>query len=49
MDHVIELLHRIDGEPPVPWAKSIHNNWVVITPTAVTGRRLADLVYEDFF
>jgi hypothetical protein len=42
-------LVRIDGYVPLPWKKGIHKIWVVITPKTVTGRRLADFVFEDFF
>jgi hypothetical protein len=43
------LLRRIDGDVPLPWKKGIHKIWVVITPTTVTGRRLADFASDDFF
>jgi len=44
-----ELLRRIDGYVPLPWKKGIHKIWVVITPKIVTGRRLTDFVFDDFF
>jgi hypothetical protein len=44
-----ELLGRIDGDVPLPWKKGIHKIWVVITPTTLTGRRLADFASDDFF
>ena len=34
------LLQRLDGDFPRPWASGIHNIWLRITPSAVTGRRL---------
>jgi uncharacterized protein len=49
MERVPALLRRIDGDVPLPWKKGIHKTWVVITPTTVTGRRLADIALEDFF
>jgi nitroimidazol reductase NimA-like FMN-containing flavoprotein (pyridoxamine 5'-phosphate oxidase superfamily) len=49
MERVPELLRRIDGHVPLPWKKGIHKIWVVITPSKVTGRRLADYTFEDFF
>jgi nitroimidazol reductase NimA-like FMN-containing flavoprotein (pyridoxamine 5'-phosphate oxidase superfamily) len=49
VEHVLELLRRIDGDVPLPWKKGIHTIWVVITPSKVTGRRLAGYAFEDFF
>jgi nitroimidazol reductase NimA-like FMN-containing flavoprotein (pyridoxamine 5'-phosphate oxidase superfamily) len=49
LEHIPELLRRIDGDVPLPWKKGIHKIWMVITPTKVTGRRLADYAFEDFF
>ena len=49
MDSVPALLKRMEGEPPLPWAKSIHNIWVAITPKTITGRRLGETAEEDFF
>jgi nitroimidazol reductase NimA-like FMN-containing flavoprotein (pyridoxamine 5'-phosphate oxidase superfamily) len=49
LDQVPALLARVEGAPPLPWKKGIHGIWVVITPTAVTGRRLLDLAFDDFF
>jgi nitroimidazol reductase NimA-like FMN-containing flavoprotein (pyridoxamine 5'-phosphate oxidase superfamily) len=49
IDHVSELLGRINGDVPLPWKKGIHKIWVMITPNTVTGRRLADYAFDDFF
>ena len=50
IDRVPELLRRIGGDGvPVPWKKGIHKIWVVITPKTVTGRRLADYAFDEFF
>ena len=49
IERIPELLRRIDGNVPVPWKNGIHKIWVVITPSKVTGRRLADYAFEDFF
>jgi nitroimidazol reductase NimA-like FMN-containing flavoprotein (pyridoxamine 5'-phosphate oxidase superfamily) len=46
---VPDVVRRLDGDLPLPWKKGIHNIWVVITPSAVTGRHLADTTEEDFF
>jgi nitroimidazol reductase NimA-like FMN-containing flavoprotein (pyridoxamine 5'-phosphate oxidase superfamily) len=46
-ERLSELIGQIDGAPPQPWKKGIHNIWVVITPKVVTGRRLADLASDD--
>jgi nitroimidazol reductase NimA-like FMN-containing flavoprotein (pyridoxamine 5'-phosphate oxidase superfamily) len=43
LDHVPELLHRMNGHPPLPWAVGIHNVWLQIVPTSVTGRRLGEI------
>jgi uncharacterized protein len=37
---VPSLLQRMDGDFPRPWASGIHNIWLRITPSTVTGRRL---------
>lgn len=49
IEHVPELLRRLQGSVPLPWKKGIHKIWVVITPKTVTGRRLADYAFDDFF
>jgi hypothetical protein len=49
VEQVPTLLGRLHGAPPLPWKKGIHGIWVVITPKTVTGRRLADLAFDDFF
>jgi len=46
---VPDVLRRLGGDVPLPWKKGIHNIWVVITPTTVTGRHLGDTTEEDFF
>ena len=40
VDRVPELLRRMGGHPPVPWAIGIHNVWLRVVPSGVTGRRL---------
>jgi len=49
IEHVPELLRRIEGSVPQPWKKGIHKTWVLITPKIVTGRRLAGYAFDDFF
>jgi len=44
-----EVLKEIDGDVPLPWKKGVHKIWVVIKPKTITGRRLEDIVSEDFF
>ena len=39
--HVPSLLRGMDGRFPAPWAFGLHNVWLQITSTTVTGRRLA--------
>jgi nitroimidazol reductase NimA-like FMN-containing flavoprotein (pyridoxamine 5'-phosphate oxidase superfamily) len=41
IDDVPELLRHIEGRPPSPWALGIHNVWLQLVTTSVTGRRLA--------
>jgi nitroimidazol reductase NimA-like FMN-containing flavoprotein (pyridoxamine 5'-phosphate oxidase superfamily) len=48
-ERVPELLRRIDDGVPQPWKKGVHKIWVVITPTIVTGRRMEDFAFDDFF
>ena len=40
VDRVPELLGRMGGHPPVPWAIGIHNVWLRVVASGVTGRRL---------
>ena len=49
IDDVPELLRRMGGHLPRPWAEGVHNVWVVITPRVVTGRRLEALFLGDVF
>jgi len=42
LELVPEVLHRMDGRFPRPWAVGVHNVWLKITPTLVTGRRLGE-------
>lgn len=48
LDHVPELLRQMGGTPR-PWAEGVHNVWVAITPSKVTGRRLTTPVHGDVF
>jgi uncharacterized protein len=41
IDDVPELLRHIEGRPPTPWALGVHNVWLQLVTTSVTGRRLA--------
>jgi len=41
-----ELVRQLDGDVPIPWKKGIHLIWVTISPTSLTGRRLADFAFE---
>jgi len=49
IERVPELLRRLHGSVPLPWKKGVHKIWVVITPRTVTGRRLAEYAFDDFF
>ncbi|MDA8048001.1 MAG: pyridoxamine 5'-phosphate oxidase family protein [Actinomycetota bacterium] len=40
LDDVPALLQQMRGDPPTPWADGIHNVWVRIRSSSVTGRRL---------
>ena len=39
-NHVPELLRSMGGHAPAPWALGIHNVWVRIVASGMTGRRL---------
>jgi nitroimidazol reductase NimA-like FMN-containing flavoprotein (pyridoxamine 5'-phosphate oxidase superfamily) len=43
MDRVPELIRRMEGHPPTPWAFGVHNVWLQLTPGIMTGRRLGPL------
>ena len=38
--HVPELLRSMGGHAPAPWALGIHNVWIRIVASGMTGRRL---------
>lgn len=39
-DRVPELLRSMGGHPPAPWALGIHNVWLRIVASGMTGRQL---------
>lgn len=41
-DDLPELVHRMHGEAPLPWASGIHNTWLEITAEITTGRRFGE-------
>lgn len=40
VERVPELLRRMRGHFPAPWAAGVHNVWLELRPNVVTGRRL---------
>jgi uncharacterized protein len=40
IDDVPSLLKELHDRYPAPWASGVHNIWLAIAPTLVTGRRL---------
>jgi len=40
MDDVPALIRSMEGHFPAPWAVGVHNQWMRLTPTVVTGRKL---------
>jgi uncharacterized protein len=47
MERVPDLLRPINDDVPLPAKRGVHRVWVVISPTRVTGRRLADMASEN--
>jgi nitroimidazol reductase NimA-like FMN-containing flavoprotein (pyridoxamine 5'-phosphate oxidase superfamily) len=47
MERVPDLLRPITDDVPLPAKRGVHRVWVVISPTRVTGRRLADMASEN--
>jgi nitroimidazol reductase NimA-like FMN-containing flavoprotein (pyridoxamine 5'-phosphate oxidase superfamily) len=43
IERVRELLRELHQEYPHPWATGVHNVWLMVTPTLITGRRLGAL------
>lgn len=41
IEEVVEVLERIRTRFPRPWAEGVHNHWIALDPTEVTGRRLS--------
>ena len=35
------LIREMRGSTPRPWAKGVHNSWVMIKPTDISGRKLS--------
>ena len=48
LEQLPALVRQFEDGAPLPWKKGVHNIWVAISPTVVTGRRLADYVEEGF-
>ena len=42
MEEVPALISLMKETSPRPWAEGVHNVWVVIDPSEITGRRLTD-------
>jgi len=40
VEEVPQLLRDLHGQFPRPWATGVHNVWLQLTPTVVTGRLL---------
>jgi nitroimidazol reductase NimA-like FMN-containing flavoprotein (pyridoxamine 5'-phosphate oxidase superfamily) len=40
IERVPALLREMHHRYPTPWAQGIHNVWLTVVPTAITGRRL---------
>jgi len=40
LNRVPELIRDTGGHPPAPWAVGIHNVWLRVVSSGVTGRRL---------
>jgi hypothetical protein len=40
LDAIAPLIRGIEGLPPMPWVTGIHNVWLRISPSKITGRRL---------
>jgi len=40
MEEVPAMLQRVGQRVPRPWAEGVHNQWIVVHATEVTGRRL---------
>jgi nitroimidazol reductase NimA-like FMN-containing flavoprotein (pyridoxamine 5'-phosphate oxidase superfamily) len=40
IERVPVLLREMHHRYPTPWAEGIHNVWLTLVPTAITGRRL---------
>ena len=43
LDDVSDLVRRIEGDAPAPWASGIHNTWLEINAEMVTGRRFGEI------
>lgn len=43
LESVADLFRSEGARSPAPWAMGVHNVWLRITPTVVTGRRLGRL------
>jgi nitroimidazol reductase NimA-like FMN-containing flavoprotein (pyridoxamine 5'-phosphate oxidase superfamily) len=40
IDDAAALIHSMEGAVPAPWAAAVHNTWLRLVPSIVTGRRL---------
>lgn len=44
LEEVVHVLERIQAKFPRPWAEGIHNHWMALETTELTGRRLNEPV-----
>jgi len=49
LEQVHKLLHETHGAVPHPSAEGVHNIWIAVTPSRVTGRRLASQYFSPIF
>lgn len=49
LEQVHDLLKATHGTVPHPWAEGVHNIWIAITASKITGRRLAERYFSPLF
>lgn len=49
LGEVPDLLEQMGSDFPHPWAEGVHNVWIALTPTKVTGRKLTLPYYAAIF
>ncbi len=49
MQEVADTLRELGDDLPRPWVGGVHNTWLAITATSISGRRLSGAIHARLF